>query len=191
MDDHGGTERLTSMWRKLSKCYPPALEFMPLFLLIVAIYVAFSCYPSLPERIPIDFDSQGIAVEWASKTFIFLYACLGVFVYGPFSAANILFAVTGNPKSLMNIPRRWKDSLSDSQTELLRSTFNRHLFILKALIMCLMLCLLYSSKQVALEKMSGIGGLVFTLLILAIVAAIFLMVWRITRIVRMPRLDGD
>jgi len=59
------------MWQKLSKCYPPTLEFIPLLLVVLALYIAFSNYSALPEQIPIDFNSQGIAEDWANKNMIF------------------------------------------------------------------------------------------------------------------------
>ncbi|KPK22973.1 MAG: hypothetical protein AMJ70_04605 [Dehalococcoidia bacterium SG8_51_3] len=102
------------MWQKLNKCYPPTLELIPILLLVLAIYIAFSNYSALPDRIPIDFNSQGIAEDWANKNMIFLYPGLCVFIYLLFTALNIWFAVTKNPKSLINMPKKWKDSLSDS-----------------------------------------------------------------------------
>ena len=120
------------MWQQLSKCYPPILELIPLFLLVLTLYIALSNYSALPERIPIDFNSQGIAEDWANKSMIFLYPGLGGFIYLFFTAINIWFAVTKNPKSLINLPRKWKDFLSDSQTEELRVTLNRSLFILNS-----------------------------------------------------------
>ncbi len=175
------------MWQKLSRCYPPILELVPIFLLVLAIVIAFSNYSALPERIPIDFNSQGIAEDWANKNMIFLYPGLGVFIYVLFTTLNVWFAVTKNPKSLINMPKKWKDSLSDSQTEELRVILNRYLFILKVVIQVLMLYLLYASIEVALERMSHIGGTVFTLITLAILVVVSLMVWKLVRITKMPK----
>lgn len=177
------------MWQKLSKCYPPILELIPIFLLVLAIYIAFSNYSALPERIPIDFNSQGIAEDWANKNMIFLYPGLGSFIYLLFTTLNIWFAVTKNPKSLINMPKKWKDSLNDLQTEELRIILNRYLFVLKILIIGLMLYLLYATIEVALERTSSIGGTVFTLITLAILVVVSLMVWRTFRITRKPKLD--
>ena len=174
------------MWQKLSKCYPPTLELIPILLLVLAIYIAFSNYSALPERIPIDFNSQGIAEDWANKNMIFLYPGLGVFIYLLFTTLNIWFAVTKNPKSLINMPKKWKDSLSDSQTEELRVILNRYLFVLKVVIQSLMLYLLYASIEVALEKTNNIGGPVFTLITLAILVVVSLMVWKLVRITKTP-----
>jgi uncharacterized membrane protein len=177
------------MWQKLSKCYPPTLEFIPILILVFTIYVAFSNYSALPERIPIDFNSQGIAEDWADKNMVFLYPGLGVFMYLLFTTLNIWFAVTNNPKSLINMPKKWKDSLSDSQTEELRVVLNRYLFILKVVIQSLMLYLLYASIEVALEKASSIGGTIFSLITLAILVVVSLMVWKLVRIARKPKPD--
>ena len=174
------------MWQKLSKCYPPTLELISILLLVLAIYIAFSNYSSLPERIPVDFNSQGIPEEWANKNMIFLYPGLGVFIYLLFTTLNIWFAVTKNPKSLINMPKKWKDSLSDSQTEELRVILNRYLFVLKVVIQSLMLYLLYASIEVALEKTSSIGGTIFSLFTLAILVVVSLIVWKLIRITKTP-----
>ena len=177
------------MWQKLGKCYPPTLELIPIVLVVLAIYMAFINYSALPERIPIDFNSRGIAEDWANKNMIFLYPGLGAFIYLLFTALNIWFAVTNNPKSLINMPQKWKDFLSDSQTEELRVILNRYLFILKILIVGLVLYLLYASIEVALEKTSNISGTVITLITLAILVVVSLMVWKIVRMTRKPEPD--
>jgi len=177
------------MWQKLSKCYPPILELIPILLLVLAIYIAFSNYSILPERIPIDFNSQGIAEDWANKNMVFLYPGLGVLIYLLFTTLNILFAVIKNPKALINMPQKWKDALSESQTEELRVILNRYLFILKVLIQGLMLYLLYISIEIALERMSNIGGTGFTLIMVAILAVAFLMAWKVFRISRRSQPD--
>jgi len=177
------------MWQKLNRCYPPTLELIPILLLVFTIYITFINYSALPERIPIDFNSQGIAEDWANKNMIFLYPGLSVFIYLLFTALNIWFAVTKNPKSLINMPRKWKNSLSDSQTEELRVILNRYLFVLKVVIQGLMLYLLYASIEVALEKTSSIGGTVFSLITLAILVVVSLMVWKLVRIAGRPKLD--
>tara|TARA_Y100000310_G_scaffold225564_1_gene227571 strand:- start:873 stop:1421 length:549 start_codon:yes stop_codon:yes gene_type:complete len=175
------------MWQKLSKCYPPTLELISILLLVLAIYIAFSNYSSLPERIPVDFNSQGIPEEWANKNMIFLYPSLGIFIYLGFTTINIWFAVTKKPKSLINMPNKWKDSLNDSQAEELRVILNRYLFALKIVIQSLILYLLYASIEVALEETSSIGGTAFTLITLAIlVVTSFLMVRELIRIIKTP-----
>ena len=174
------------MWQKLSKCYPPILELVPIFLLVLAIYIAFSNYSTLPERIPIDFNSQGIAEDWANKNMIFLYPGLGIFLYLLFTTFNIWFAVTKNPKSLINMPKKWRDSLSDSQAEELRVILNRYLLVLKVVMQSLMLYLLYASIEVALEKTSSIGGTVFSFFTLAILVVVSLIIWKLVRITKMP-----
>ena len=120
---------------------------------------------------------------------IFLYPGLGTFIYLLFTAINIWFVVTKNPKSLINLPPKWKDSLNDSQAEELRVILNRYLFVLKVLIQSLILYLLYASIEVALEKTSNIDGIVFTFILLAIFVVISLMLWRTLKIVRTPKLD--
>ena len=177
------------MWQKLSKCYPPTFELLPLLLLVVILYITLSNYSSLPERIPIDYNSQGIPEDWASKNMLFLYPGLSAFIYILLTTIHIWLAVTSNPKLPINLPQKWKESLSDSQAEKLRVILNRYLFLLKVLLQSLMLYLLYVSVEIALEKISNIGVAPFTILILAILVVVGLMVWRAFKIARMPKLD--
>ena len=177
------------MWQKLNKCYPPTLELIPVLLLLLVIYIAFSNYSALPDRIPIDFNSQGIAEDRANKNMIFLYPGLCVFIYLLFTALNIWFDVTKNPKSLINMPKKWKDSLSDSQTEELRVVLNRYLFVIKVLIQGMMLYLLYVSIEIVLERTNNIDGTVFPLITLAILVVVSLMVWKLIRIAGKPKLN--
>jgi uncharacterized membrane protein len=172
------------MWQKLSKCYPPILELLPVILLGVTLYITLSNYSSIPERIPIDYNSQGIPEEWTNKNLIFLYLGLSTFLYLLITAINFWLAVTKNPKSLINIPQSWKESLSDSQTEKLRVVLNRYLFVLKVLIQGLIIYLLHASIEIAMNRMSNIGGLTLTLFIIAIIVTISLMVWRSFNIAR-------
>ena len=171
------------MWQKLSKCYPPQLELIPLLLLALTFYVASSNYLALPDTIPIDFDIRGIPDQWVNKNLILLYPGLSTFIYLLFTSINIWFAVTKDPKSLINLPKKWKASLSDPQTERMRVVLNRSLFIMKVLIEGLSTYLLYISIEIALGRASNLG-IPFTILVLAIFTITGLMVWRSLWIVR-------
>ncbi len=177
------------MKQKLSKCYPPTLEFIPLLLLLLTIYMTLSNYSTLPDKIPFHFNSQGVPDDWANKNWVFLYPGLSAFVYLLLTILNVLLAITKNPMSLINLPKQWKASLNAPQIEKLRVILNRYLFVLKILIIGLMLYLLYATIEVALEKTSNIGGPVFTLITLAILVVVSLMVWKLVRIARKPGID--
>ena len=121
------------MLQKLSKCYPPILELIPIFLLVLVIYMAVNNYPILPDMIPTHFDSQGVPDGWEGKNWVFFYAGLSTFTYLLLTVLNVLFATVKNPMSLINIPKQWKDSLEAPQIEELRVILNRYLFMLKIL----------------------------------------------------------
>lgn len=87
------------------------------------------------------------------------------------------------------MPKKWKDSLSDSQTEELRVVLNRYLFVRKVLIQGMMLYLLYVSIEIALERTNNIDGTVFPLITLAILVVVSLMVWKLVRIAGKPKLN--
>ena len=176
------------MWQKLSKCYPPSLEFIPLLLVVLTIYITLSNYSILPGEIPIHFNSQGVPDDWANKNWVFLYPSLSAFVYLLLTVLNILFATIKNPMILINLPRQWKASLNAPQIEKLRVILNRYLFVMKMVIQGLLIYLLYISIQLALGLASNLG-VPFFVLILAVLTIAGLMLWSSYRISKMPSHD--
>jgi len=171
------------MWQKLSKCYPPSFELIPLVLLAFTIYLALSNYATLPDTIPTHFNEQGIADDWGNKTTIFFILGLNILVYVLFTVLNIWFAVVRDPRFLINLPEKWKAALSDTQVEKLRVTLNRYLFLLKIVMQGLFTYILYIMIEMAWERADNLGAL-FSLFILAILAVAGLMVWRAFQITR-------
>ena len=171
------------MWQKYTKYLPARLELIPLCLLVVAIFIAVSNYPALPEKFPIDFDSAGMAKGWAGRGMVFLYPAVSAFIYILITGICVALAAVQDPKRLINMPRHWKDRLTDVQTEELRAALMRYLFVLKVIIQGLMAYLLYISIEIALERVSGTGTVPFTLFMLGIFCVIGLMLWKIFRLV--------
>ncbi|MDD4875946.1 MAG: DUF1648 domain-containing protein [Dehalococcoidales bacterium] len=169
------------MWQKLSKCYPIRLELIPLFMLAFTLYIALSNYTTLPEIIPTHFNGQGTPDDWGSKNTIFLLLGLNIFIYLLFTVLNIAFAVIKDPRSLINMPDKWKAALSSTQIERLRVIMNRYLFALKITIQGLTGYIIYITIEIAWERTTDLGAL-FYVFILAIFATIGLMLWQILRI---------
>lgn len=165
------------MWQKLSRCYPPRLELIPLVLLALTIYLVLSNYATLPDTIPTHFNEQGIADDWGSKSAIFFLLGLNALIYILFTALNIWFAVVRGPRSFINLPTKWKAALSDTQVEKLRRVLNRYLFLLKIIIQGLTAYITYITIEMAGERADSLGSLFF-LFILAILAVVGLMVWK-------------
>ena len=177
------------MWQKLSRCYPPRLELIPLVLLALAIYLTLSNYATLPDTIPTHFNEQGIADDWGSKTTIFFILGLNAFIYILFTTLNICFAVVRDPRSLINLPEKWKAALSDTQVEKLRRVLNRYLFLLKIVMQGLFTYIIYITIEMAWERADSLGSLFF-LFILAILAVAGLMVWKALQITRPRKPDS-
>ena len=165
------------MWQKLGRCYPPRLELIPLALLALTIYLALSSYAALPDIIPTHFNAQGIADDWGSKSAIFFLLGLSAFTYILLTALSIWFAVIRDPKSLINLPEKWKATLSETQVEKLRRVLNRYLFLLKIIIQGLTAYIIYITIEMAQERADSLGS-PFSLFILAILAVVGLMVWK-------------
>ena len=174
------------MWQKLSKCYSPYLELIPLVLLAFTIYLALSNYATLPDTIPTHFNEQGIADDWGSKTTIFFILGLNALIYVLFTVLNIWFAIAKNPRALINLPPKWKVALGDTQLEKLRVTLNRYLFLLKIVMQGLFTYILYITIEIAWERADSLGVL-FLLFILAILTVAGLMVWKAFQIARPPK----
>ena len=176
------------MWQKLSRCYPPHLELIPLVLLAFAIYLALSNYATLPDTIPTHFNEQGIADDWGNKSAIFFLLGLNASLYILFTFLNFWFAVARDPRALINLPTKWKAALSDTQIERLRVTLNRYLFLLKIVMQGVFTYILYITIEIAWERADSLGVLFF-LFILAILAVAGLMVWKAFQIARPPKPD--
>lgn len=176
------------MWQKLSRCYPPQLEVIPLLLLLLALFLALHNYSSLPEKIPTHFDLHGNPDEWSGRNMIFLLFGSNAFVYILFSVFNIWLAIAKDPRSLMNLPGKRKAALSQAQIERLRLFLNRCLFLMKILMQGMMTYLLYNTIEVAFERARGLGA-PFFLILATLLGLAGVMVWTGLRITRVSRQD--
>ena len=165
------------MLQNLSKCYPPYLELIALFLFVFTLYLALSNYTTLPDTIPTHFNAQGIADDWGSKATIFFILGLNALIYVLFTVLNIWFAIVNDPRALINLPAKRKAALSDKQVEGLRVTLNRYLFLLKIVMQGLFTYILYITIEIAWERADSLGVLFF-LFILSVLAVAGLMVWK-------------
>ena len=169
------------MLQKLNKIYPLQLEIIPLALLLLILYLALINYPILPDRIPTHFNLQGFPDGWGSRNEIFIYVGMSLFVYALITGISFALAVTSNPKNLINLPTRIKDSITPLHAEKLRVILVRFLYMLKILILGLDAYLLYSNIEVAFNRTTDIGywPLLFILAILCVVGFMLFRTFRI------------
>jgi len=174
------------MWRKLAKCYPPQLEIISLFLLVLTCYLALFNYSALPDTIPTHFDAGGKPDDWGGKSSVFVFPAVSAFIYLLFTSIGIWFAVIKDPRRLMNLPRKWKAALTAEQTEELRVFMNRCLFLLKLLIQGLAAYGTYITIEIAQGNASGLGApwFLFTIAVLTLAG---LMLWKSFRLYRTAR----
>ena len=173
------------MWQKLSKCYPPHLELIPLLLLVFALYLALSNYTTLPDTIPTHFNAEDIADDWGSKTTIFLILCIVTLIYVLFTVLNFWFAIAKDLRALINLPAKRKAALSNKQIETLRLTLNRYLFLLKIVMQGLSTYHLYIIIEIAWGREHSLGSLYF-FFILATLTVAGLLVWKAFQITGTP-----
>jgi len=169
------------MWSKLSKSYPPQIELLPLFLVLVGFYLALSAYPSLPERVPVHFDYRGVPDGWGDKGSIIGMPIANAVIYLLLTVVGALLTVTKDPRRFINLPARRKAALTDAQVEVLRVFLSRGLFALKNLILLLMVYSIHITIEVAFGRAEGLDSYWF-LFIIAILVVVGLMVWKSYRI---------
>jgi uncharacterized membrane protein len=173
---------LLNNMQKINKIYPLQIEFITLFLVFVIFYLTFSNYFSLPDRIPTHFDIHGLPDGWGNKNEILIYPITGFAVFALITGISLALAVTKNPKSLINLPTRIKDKISEEQTERLRIILVRCLVFLKILILGQTLYLLYGNIQTAFGRSPGLGDTGIFVFVTAIVCVVFYMVYKSFRI---------
>jgi len=170
------------MWHKLNRCYPPQLELVALCLLILAFYIALSNYSNLPDTIPTHFDGRGIPDGWGSRSMIFLWPGIGAAMYVLFTSLNVLFATAKDPRRFINLPQARKATLTDAQTQELRTLLNRCLFSLKVLILGATVYGVHITVEIAWQRTASLG-MPFYLFIAAILVVVGFMIWKSLRII--------
>jgi uncharacterized membrane protein len=157
--------------QKLSRAYPPVLELLPLFLLFVVFYLAFTNYPSLPERIPVHFNFSGYPDGWGSKNQIFFIPGIATFLYLLVTGICLALSQVRDPKSMINMPESAKQKITPEKAEYLRIFLLRCLFILKTIILGMFTYLIYGSIEIALNRSESLGTFpaIFGLLIAVLV----------------------
>lgn len=171
------------MWQRLRQSYPPQFELIPLLLLFLTVYQAWSQYPLLPDRIPSHFNLQGVPDSWGGRNEVLVYPVLGAVWYVILTIINVVLASARDPRKFINLPSKWKSALTDAQAEELRVFMNRCLFALKTLLEGVAAYGLYMAIQVAFGSDTGLGML-FNLLMAALLAVVAIMLWRTFAIVR-------
>jgi uncharacterized membrane protein len=168
------------MMQKIHKIYPLQFEVIPLGLIILIIHMILNNYPGLPEIIPTHFNFQGLPDGWGSKSELFLYPVMSVFIYILITGISVAFAAATNPKNLINLPSRIKDQISPARAEKLRFQLIRFLFALKILVIGLDAYLLYGAIEVASNRSSGISywPLIFAAAIIILVGLMLFQTFR-------------
>jgi uncharacterized membrane protein len=177
------------MWQKLNKSYPLHLELIPLFLLLITFYLAWSNYASLPDTIPTHFNALGLPDEWGSKNSFIALPGFGAFIYLSLTSFNIWLSLVKNPRRYINLPRKRLENLTDAQAEKLLIFLNRCLFVMKLFLQGLVLYLVYVTIEVAHGRAAGLG-FPFYLFLAAIIGVVVFMVWQSLRRTATPFRPG-
>ena len=105
------------MLQRLNRYYPIQLELVPLALLVLILYLFFSNYAALPERIPTHFGLSGEVDGWGAKTQMWLFPIMGTLVYLLFGGINLGFASVKDARSLVNMPAKAKAAMTPQASE--------------------------------------------------------------------------
>lgn len=166
-----------SLCQRLGRCYPLQIELVPLLLMGLTVYLVLSNYSTLPDNIPSHFNAQGVADDWGSKRTIFVFPACSVALYVFMSVFTAWISLVKDPKSLINLPDRAKEAISEARAEELRLLIGRCMFVMKTLTVGLMTYGVYATIEVARDDARGLGITFFLILAATLVCAAF-MVWR-------------
>jgi len=130
------------------------LLILAILILLAHMYVFYSNYNSLPEKVPLHFNAVGMPDGWGSKNRMIFLPVLAVicFIITVFSAQS----------QNINVPEGWDHNE-------LRKMIDHLIFSVQLVF----LIVTYQSIQVALKKRSGIGGYYLLLMIFLVIYPFF------------------
>lgn len=145
---------------KIKAFYPPALELVPLILLLFAFSYSAQYYPLLPDQVPTHFGLFGTPDAWSEKGFWTVYALplLGAIVWLSMLLINLFLIIQpDDPGRYINLPQRQKDKLGREQLEAIRTTTARGIMLLNLTLAAMMATLQYGAINIALGRQESLG----------------------------------
>lgn len=148
------------MGNKIRAFYPPALEFIPVILLVFAFTYTAQYYPLLPEQVPTHFGLFGAPDAWSEKGFwtVYVMPLVGAIVWLSMMLMNIFLIIQpDDPGRYINLPQRQKDKLGRERLEAIRTTTARGIMLLNLTLAAMITVFQYGSINIALGRQESLG----------------------------------
>ena len=173
----------TSMWQRLTKCYPIWWELVILALVVCSFWYAATNYAALPDRVPTHFGITGLPDGWGAKNPANVYALslVALAVYLGFSGLTLWIAAISDPKTLINRSPKLLETISLEVAEDVRRVTIRGLVVVKGSLVVMCAYFTYVSILVAIGQAEGLGWQFYVLSGVPILAAV-LMVIRVSQL---------
>jgi uncharacterized membrane protein len=148
------------MAHKIKAFYPPALELVPVILLLFAFSYTAQYYPLLPEQVPTHFGLLGTPDAWSEKGFwsVYVLPLLGAIVWLSMFLINLFLIIEpDDPGRMINLPQKQKEKLGGERLEAIRSVTARGIMIMNLTLAAMIATLQYGSINVALGRQESLG----------------------------------
>lgn len=164
------------MLEKISKYYPPWIEFIMIGMVIFAFYYAGLNYSSLPEMIPQHFGVSGVPDAWTKKSYwsVFILPVITAVVYLGMFFTNVFIIHCDDPRKVINIPKKRKEQLGTEGLEAIRIVSVRGLLLINFLCTAMLTYLSYASINTGLGLQKGLGPVMWFFLVALILSSIWL-----------------
>lgn len=160
------------MGNRIKAFYPPALELIPIILLLFAFTYTAEYYPLLPEQVPTHFGLFGNPDAWGEKGFWSVYTLplIGTLTWLSIALLNYyLIMGPDDPGRMINLPQQHKDKLGRERLEAIRTITARAMILLNLTLTAMLATLQYGVINIALGRQESLG-----LITLVFIAAILI-----------------
>lgn len=161
----------------IRKHYPPALELIPLGLILVSVLYLVFHFGKLPDEIPTHFDITGQPDAWGKKYTLIILLVLQLYLYMQTWLLSYFLVIKPEGKEALhyiNMPFVKKEALTPEQVNHIKRQMARMMIMIHILVQFLFLYLIFGSVQTAYGVWPGLGkGILFFVIILIMAPAYY------------------
>lgn len=157
---------------------------IPILLALLTLCLTIYAYPLLPNKIPTHFGAWGMPDAWSLKTTKLFYSPAVVQWSMTLLLAGLttLFALTGDIRGKINLPRKTAERLNSEQLGKLRKAVVNGMTGINIVTTAMLAFIQYGTVQTATGQWSGLGPFIW-LFFLAVVFSTAVMLVNIFRAV--------
>ena len=173
------------MWKKISKYYPPWLEFIPMLLVFSIFFYTFYYYGKLPEVIPTHFNAAGTPDSWGPKGTIIILPVLSFGIYAmDFLIKYFLIIKPEDPSKVVNLSEKRKALLGKERLEKIRTIAVRSMWAIDTLVAMLFLFIIDTTIKTALGEQVAFSMGIWLIvgLLLGITLFLIIRLWTLSKV---------